>query len=159
MPDNKTFDATLHQVEGPRAEEWRADETALAANVAVGFPHFEKTSPLGDAGAHLWNHALAWVPESEEPEPAPAKPSPPPSPPCPPPSVDLKDIGRELRLSETATVDELNRSRRRFCWENHPDRHPEWPDRVANRRVAIANMLIDRALELSRGRKAQNSGN
>jgi hypothetical protein len=32
-------------------------------------------------------------------------------------------------------------------WENHPDRNPELPASLANRRVAIANMLVDRALE------------
>ncbi len=30
-------------------------------------------------------------------------------------------------------------------WANHPDRRPDAPRELANRRVAIANMLLDRA--------------
>jgi hypothetical protein len=30
-------------------------------------------------------------------------------------------------------------------WNNHPDRRPDVPRELANRRVAIANMLVDRA--------------
>ena len=30
-------------------------------------------------------------------------------------------------------------------WVNHPDRRPDAPRELANRRVAIANMLLDRA--------------
>ena len=36
-------------------------------------------------------------------------------------------------------------ARRRFMWANHPDRRPDVPPALANRRGAIANMLIDQA--------------
>jgi hypothetical protein len=52
-----------------------------------------------------------------------------------------------LGLTSFSTSDEFHRARRRFMWRNHPDRRPEIPAALANRRVAIANMLIDRALK------------
>jgi len=39
----------------------------------------------------------------------------------------------------------LTRLRRRYMWANHPDRCADAPRERANRRVGIANMLIDRA--------------
>jgi hypothetical protein len=39
-------------------------------------------------------------------------------------------------------------------WRNHPDRHRESQRASATRRVAIANMLLDRAqARLARGRR------
>ncbi len=61
------------------------------------------------------------------------------------PSDDADSIAAELGLTGALTHDELNRARRRFMWNNHPDRRPDVPRELANRRVAIANMLVDRA--------------
>ena len=65
--------------------------------------------------------------------------------------VDLSDdpeaIRRELALPKDADAAVLRRARRRFMWAHHPDRRPELPRDVANRRVAIANRLIDEALD------------
>ncbi len=62
-------------------------------------------------------------------------------------------IARELGLPDAATPDALQRARRRFMWRNHPDRRQDIPADLANRRVAIANMLVDRALAEFAGRR------
>jgi len=62
------------------------------------------------------------------------------------PSEDRADIARELALEALNSEAALQRARRRFMWANHPDRRPEWPRELATRRVALANMLIDKAL-------------
>jgi hypothetical protein len=69
-----------------------------------------------------------------------------PAPPKPLPSDAPDAITSELALSEIADPASLLRPRRRFMWANHPDRRPDLPRELANRRVAIANMLIDRTL-------------
>lgn len=66
------------------------------------------------------------------------------------PSDDAEAIERELGLATIATRSGLLRARREFMWANHPDRRPEWPSDLATRRVALANMLIDRALRQPR---------
>ena len=94
-----------------------------------------------------WNQALDWIAEPQEAAPAAAI--------ARPPSDDPDSIAAELGLSRALTHDELNRARRRFMWNNHPDRRPDVPRELANRRVAIANMLVDRAQgALARGRRA-----
>ncbi len=141
MRDRKSFEITLGDV---------GREAGDVPETPPSPPRWPDPPPRGEeeagagGGAYLWDRASRWVPEPDPPE-APAVE--PPTPPEPPPSGDPADIAAELALAELATPDELNRLRRRFCWENHPDRHPDWPQRLANRRVAIANMLIDRALE------------
>ncbi|HLH48121.1 MAG TPA: hypothetical protein VKV96_02165 [Roseiarcus sp.] len=63
-------------------------------------------------------------------------------------------IALELGLDQTLSEDELNRARRRFMWRNHPDRCSEAQRPLADRRVAVANMLIDRArAKLARARR------
>ncbi|MGD1015749.1 MAG: hypothetical protein ABR863_04830 [Roseiarcus sp.] len=93
-----------------------------------------------------WDQALDWVAEPQEAAPAVVG----------PPSDDPDAIAAELGLSSALTYDQLNRARRRFMWNNHPDRRPDVPRDLANRRVAIANMLVDRAQgALARGRRAR----
>ena len=62
------------------------------------------------------------------------------------PNDDVETVRQELALSGPLSSAELHAARRRFMWDNHPDRRPDWPRDLANRRVALANMLIDRAL-------------
>jgi hypothetical protein len=97
--------------------------------------------PSGGGGSH-WEAALAWIEESEDAVAAPAAPEPPLGP-------DLGDtpdaISRDLGLTDDLSHDELNRLRRLYMWRNHPDRHDETQRARATRRVAIANMLVDRA--------------
>jgi hypothetical protein len=59
---------------------------------------------------------------------------------------DPESIAKELGLDRAQSEDDLHRARRRFMWRNHPDRCDLAQRALANRRVAIANMLIDRAL-------------
>jgi hypothetical protein len=93
-----------------------------------------------EAGA-AWDQALAFV-ESTRAPPA-AAPAPPP--PATPPSDDPDAIAAELDLAAAINASDLRRARRRFMWANHPDRRPDVSPALANRRVAIANMLVDRA--------------
>ena len=61
------------------------------------------------------------------------------------PSLDPDDIRRELGLDKGAAGTTLSGLRRRFAFENHPDRvTPELRDR-AEQRMRIANMLVDAA--------------
>jgi hypothetical protein len=150
MRDCKSFDATLGEV---GRDTGATSETPNPAPRVHALPSSVEDDAGAGGGAYLWDRASRWVPEPDPPETAIEAPSPPPE---PPPSGDLVDIAAELALAGATTPDELNRSRRRFSWENHPDRHPDWPERLANRRVAIANMLIDRALEnLARSRRTR----
>lgn len=88
-------------------------------------------------GASHWHAALAWIEEQDEPTAL----------------VELQHaadegaeaIREELGLTENLTDEELTRLRRLYMWRNHPDRHRESQRASATRRVAIANMLVDRA--------------
>jgi hypothetical protein len=59
-------------------------------------------------------------------------------------------VAEELGLRPGLTPRELNASRRSFALANHPDRVPPPRRNEATRRMAIANILIDRALRESR---------
>ena len=90
-------------------------------------------------GSHsLWEFAAAWTPEADPPPPRPAPPPP------PRPSIRPEDIAAELSLTTLRTKAEVARARRRFMWDNHPDRRKDLDRELANRRVAVANMLLDR---------------
>ena len=123
------------------------------AGDALGQSFATFAAPIApDAGGQFgpieaWDQARDWIAEPQEAAPAPATGA--------PPSDDPDSIAAELGLSGAATPDDLNRARRRFMWNNHPDRRPDAPRELANRRVAIANMLVDRALDaLARARRA-----
>lgn len=58
---------------------------------------------------------------------------------------DIETVARELGALAGLSRDDLTRLRRRYMWANHPDRCADAPRERANRRVGIANMLIDRA--------------
>ena len=90
--------------------------------------------------------AAAWTPEAD--------PSPEP-PPAPRPSALPEDVAAELELFALKSAGEIARARRRFMWANHPDRCAESDRDLANRRVAIANMLLDRMLALVLRRRAR----
>jgi hypothetical protein len=98
-------------------------------------------TPNPVAGSHsLWENAAAWTPEADPPPPRPAPPPP------PRPSARAEDIAAELSLSALRTSADVGRARRRFMWDNHPDRRGDLDRDLANRRVALANMLLDRVL-------------
>jgi hypothetical protein len=89
------------------------------------------------AAVERWDQALDWIGEPQEVVTAPKA--------TDAPSDNPDSIAAELGLAVALTRDDLNRARRQFMWRNHPDRRPDVPRDVANRRVAIANMLVDRA--------------
>lgn len=93
-------------------------------------------SPAGDGPNPRWERALEWIAEPPDFAAAAAGAA---------LSDNPESIAAELGLSRAHTRDQLKRARRRFMWENHPDRRLDAPRDLANRRVAIANMLIDRA--------------
>ena len=97
----------------------------------------------GEAGAdRLWDRAATFTPYEEDatlPEPEPV-------------SDDPAAIAGELGLSAELTPSQLQSARRRFMWLNHPDRCKDIPAELANRRVAVANMLIDLALSAPKRR-------
>ncbi len=109
----------------------------------LGYPFATLAPPIEpDAGrrhdpTELWDEALDWIAEPQDAASAPGTAS--------APSEDADSIAADLGLTGALTHDQLNRARRRFMWNNHPDRRPDVPRELANRRVAIANMLVDRA--------------
>jgi hypothetical protein len=85
----------------------------------------------------LWEAALAWVEDRDEATAIVAARQ----------SIDesAESILTDLDLHDALTHEQLNQRRRLYMWRNHPDRHPESQRESATRRVAIANMLVDRA--------------
>ena len=57
-----------------------------------------------------------------------------------------QEIAEDLRLSEASSVETLQRLRRQFARQNHPDMvDEEWREQ-ATLRMKIANLLVDEAL-------------
>jgi hypothetical protein len=67
-----------------------------------------------------------------------------------PPTCDPETIARELGLGPGLTARELESIRRSFALTNHPDRILPSQRTLATCRMAVANMLIDRALREKR---------
>jgi hypothetical protein len=110
---------------------------ALGHPFATLAPPIEPDASREYGPTERWDQALDWIAEPQDAALAPKMAS--------APSDDPDSIAAELGLSGAFTHDELNRARRQFMWNNHPDRRPDVPRELANRRVAIANMLVDRA--------------
>jgi hypothetical protein len=137
-----SFGRVLEDVESAHAS---VDGLGRPREVALPF----EEARSDEAGA-AWDQALAFVEETVEPPRADtAAPTKDHLRDKPPPSTLLSDdpqaIATELGLAGAASLADLQHARRRFMWANHPDRRPDVPPDLANRRGAIANMLIDRA--------------
>jgi hypothetical protein len=128
-----TFASVLDEVERRPGLIGGPPERAFATYVA---PIDRDPGPGLGASEH-WDRALEWIAEPPE-STGPAKT-------LEAPSDSPDTIARELGLSRALTLPQLRHARRRFMWNNHPDRRPEVARELANRRVAIANMLIDGA--------------
>ncbi|HVY43928.1 MAG TPA: hypothetical protein VG966_12910 [Hyphomicrobiaceae bacterium] len=63
-------------------------------------------------------------------------------------------LAEELQLNPDLTADELRRLRRQFAIYNHPDRVMASERDRATRRMALVNVLIDRALREKRAQAA-----
>lgn len=117
-----------------------ADEiVARRFSAAASFVGIERSEADAD---RLWDRAATFTPYEEDsalPEPEPA-------------SEDPAAIAGELGLGFDLSAAQLQAARRRFMWLNHPDRRKDIPADLANRRVAIANMLIDLALSRPQAR-------
>src|SRR5271154_587219 len=96
----------------------------------------------GSGGKARFGLALDWTDEPTDPPPPPQTPSREPAGRSGDTSID---IAAELGLSAALTLDQLTSRWRDFLWRNHPDRQPVAAREGANRRVAIANTLYDRA--------------
>ncbi len=73
------------------------------------------------------------------------------APTAPPRSVE-ETVAHELQLSDDLAPADLERIRRTFAYRNHPDRVGPAHKMHALRRMTVANVLIDQALETARGR-------
>ncbi|HYA72764.1 MAG TPA: hypothetical protein VEF36_06370 [Roseiarcus sp.] len=137
--DDSTFSQVLDEVVRSDDPERRLGQ----AGMAHGYPFATLAPPIqSDLSREYglterWDQALDWI---AEPQDAPSAPNM-----AGAPSDNADSIAAELGLTGALTHDELNRARRQFMWNNHPDRRPDVPRELANRRVAIANMLVDRA--------------
>jgi hypothetical protein len=123
--------------EGPSRQESAFPNLppSLSVDALLSLDDGQGTAP---GGASHWAAALAWLEEQDEPAasaPAPRQPR----------DESPEAILAELGLSERLTHDEISQLRRLYMWRNHPDRHSEAERENATRRVAIANMLVDRA--------------
>jgi hypothetical protein len=134
-------------------ENGSGDPDRVARPLGYPFAAVDPPKEAADGPTSAWDQALAWVEAAGEPpqvepslvEPPPDEPAAPRLEPVAPLTDDPEAIAAELGLSDAATLADLSRARRRFMWANHPDRRPDAPRELANRRVAIANMLLDRA--------------
>ena len=95
----------------------------------------------GSGGRARFGLALDWTDEPTDPAP----PQTPPREPAGRSGETSAEIATELGLSAALTLDQLTSRWRDFVWRNHPDRQPVAAREGANRRVAIANTLYDRA--------------
>jgi len=88
-------------------------------------------------GAANWRAALDWIEEQDEPTALVESQT--------GDDESAEGIRAELGLDEDLTDAELTRLWRRYMWRNHPDRHREAQRAGLTRKVALANMLFDRA--------------
>jgi hypothetical protein len=149
-PMRTPFEAALETVERMDGQDLEdpppfALAPAVVAALATDRPAFS------EGGHSLWEFAAAWTPEAD--------PSPPrlaaPVAEAPKPSARPEAVADELGIAGLKTPADLAKARRRFMWDNHPDRRKDLDRELANRRVAIANMLLDRALAAMQRRRAR----
>ena len=106
-------------------------------------PRMRGGVPLGSAppsgGEARFGLALDWTDEPlDRPPPAPRER-------VRPPADTPAEIAADLGLGAALTLDKLTSRWRNFLWRNHPDRQPLEARESANARVALANMLYQRA--------------
>jgi hypothetical protein len=130
--EGRAFSRILADVGRSGARDEESLARLLNPAAAAAFPFVESDSPDG-AG---WDDVLdGFVEQDEEPGEGEGLSS----------SDRPEVIALELGLDRLSSEEELNRARRRFMWRNHPDRRNQAQRALADRRVAVANMLIDRA--------------
>jgi hypothetical protein len=144
------FDAELETIERMDAPEGEDSPSFPVAPAVIAALAMDRSASSG-GGHSLWEFAAAWTPEADPPpgRPAPALAE------MPKPSARPEVVAEELGLPGLKTPTDLAKARRRFMWDNHPDRRKDLDRELANRRVAIANMLLDRALTAMQSRRAR----
>ncbi len=70
-----------------------------------------------------------------------------------PPKKPKRSVAEELQLTPDLSVEEINRRRRSFARENHPDHCCEHERAQAEERMASANAMIDHALTEAKRRQ------
>jgi hypothetical protein len=123
--------------QGDRARQDAASTNSPPNPLASAIFPVDDNRARTTGGASHWHAALAWIEEQDEPTALVELPH--------ADDEGAEAILAELGLTEDLTDEELTRLRRLFMWRNHPDRHRESQRASATRRVAIANMLVDRA--------------
>jgi hypothetical protein len=124
------FHEVLVEVGRSRSADARAGERFINPVAGAAFPFAGRVWP---GAAALPNETDFF--EEDEPPPIAQLPL----------SDDPEAIARELGLDQALSERDLDRAKRRFMWRHHPDRCEESQRVSADRRVALANMLIDRA--------------
>jgi hypothetical protein len=71
-------------------------------------------------------------------------------------AVDPRSVANELGIAVQMTVADLNRLRREYALANHPDRVALADRENATRRMMLANMLIDREIDLRQRPRPQS---
>lgn len=134
--DSAAFERVLDEVGRSDDRERWAPRGRASGRPFATFAAPVDPGPASGGPNPSWERALEWIAEPPEFAAATAPAT---------LSDNPESIAAELGLTRAHTREQLKRARRRFMWENHPDRRHDAPRDLANRRVAIANMLIDRA--------------
>ena len=108
-------------------------------------PGFDVGPARGGGGEARWGLAMDWAAELAGPV-APRLDAARPPEPEPTTADDAAAVARELGFKADMTRKALTERWRAFVWRNHPDRQPPQARERANRRVAVANALYDRAV-------------
>lgn len=148
------FESLLDRLEEEKPEEEEPEAvSARIRGLSTGFvaPAMEGVSVSLHRidGAYLENIGEETTPPpAAEPEPEPPAAEEPAAP--EPPAHLLRqlpaEIAEDLHLSPTDTIAILQEKRRAFALANHPDRAHETHRALANERMTLANLLIDKAI-------------
>ena len=139
----KSFERALDEVRAaPRAA---LSETERAGSGATVFSAgFDLSRPRVEGGAARWSLATDWTDEPRGPD-------------APGLACDLHEpetadlaaaVVQELGFCPGMTRATLTERWRAFMWRNHPDRQAPHARLRADARVAIANALYDRAMQI-----------
>jgi hypothetical protein len=148
--DTELFQRALDEAGRSNGAASAGSEVGLESTLIVRAP-VEFGPAHGGGGEARWGLAMNWTSEPDE---RPASLTP----------IEASEtkglredhqeaVASELGIGGALTERQLTRRWRAFVWRNHPDRQPPDAREQATERVAIANMLYDRARsELTKGR-------
>jgi hypothetical protein len=134
----RALDEARHAMPRAEPEGSRRVTTSLPSGFDLG-------PARGGGGEARWGFAMDWAAEPPGPVAPRLDAARPPQP--EPTNADLAQaVARELGFKAGMTRKALTERWRAFVWRNHPDRQPPQARERANRRVAVANALYDRAV-------------